>query len=74
MFATSVLFSQQMEGLLKSYATECITNGAPVKINNATVKGYMDKILLDESARPKAIEKSGKEFKKDEKVLHIAVY
>jgi hypothetical protein len=74
LFATSVMFNQQVENLLRSYATEAITNGAPVKIANATVKKYMDKLLADESARPKFIEKSGKEFKKDDKVLHMAVY
>lgn len=30
MFATSILFNQQVDNLLKSYATEAITNGGPV--------------------------------------------
>ena len=36
MFATSVMLNQQMDNLLKSYSTEAITNGAPVKATNTT--------------------------------------
>ena len=74
MFATSTLFTQQADNLLKSYATEAITNGAPVTVGNATVKTYLDKLLLDESTRPKTIEKEGKEFKKEGKTLHLSTY
>ncbi len=74
MFATSVLFSQQTDNLLKSYATEALTNGKAVTVSNASVKTYLDKILLNEAARPAVIQKEGKEFKKDGKTLHLSVY
>lgn len=74
MFATSVMLNQQMDNLLKSYSTEAITNGAPVKASNTAVKSYLDKLLLNENARPATIQKEGKEFKKDGKTLHISAY
>jgi hypothetical protein len=74
LFATSTMFNQQCDNLLNSYSTEAITNGAPVKVSGKVVKAYLDKLLLNESARPAAIQKDGKEFKKEDKVLHIATY
>lgn len=74
MFATSILFSQQAENLLKSYSTEAITNGAPVKISNAAVKTYADNLLQNEAKQKQMIEQDGKEFKKEGKVLHLSVY
>ncbi|MFN8323372.1 MAG: DUF6569 family protein [Chitinophagales bacterium] len=74
MFATPVMFKQQADNLLKSYATEAISNGAPPKVTNSEVKTYLDKLLLNEAARPAVIQKDGKEFKKGDKTLHISLY
>ena len=74
MFATGAMFKQQEDNLLRSYSTEVITNGSAVKLSNGQVKAYLDKLLLNEAARPETLEKQGKEFKEGDKTMHIAVY
>lgn len=73
MFATSVLFNQQLDNLLQSYSTEAITNGKPVTITKVVVKNYFDNLLVEKSQK-ETIKKDGKEFKLQDKTLHMSIY
>lgn len=73
-FATEQLFRKSADNLLRSYIHEAVTNGRPVNISAATVKKYMDDLLLDQVAQERKINSKGKVFKNDGKKLHIATY
>lgn len=74
MFATTTLFSEQLDNLLQAYVTEAILNGDKVTVSNATMKAYADKLLSSEQQQKQTLEKDGKSFKKEDKTLHISVY
>ncbi len=74
MFATSTLFTQQLDNLLQAYTTEAILNGDKVTVSNTTMKAYADKLLTNEQQQKETIQKEGKLFQKGDKTLHISTY
>ncbi|HYF32117.1 MAG TPA: DUF6569 family protein [Chitinophagaceae bacterium] len=73
-FATEQLFRKSFDNLLRSYIHEAVTNGKPVTISSATVKAYMDHLLLDQRDQEARIKSKGKVFVSEGKKLHIATY
>lgn len=74
MFATPDLFKKQFSNLLHSYATDAITEGKTVSIEQKKVDDYLFKLLSDESSQDEVIEKNGAMFKRNGKKIHITSY
>lgn len=73
-FATEQLFRKSADNLLRSYIHEAVTNGKPVTISAATVKKYMDDLLVDQRAQETKIRSKGKMFVSEGKKMHITTY
>jgi hypothetical protein len=73
-FATTQLFRNAADNLLRSYIHEAVTNGKPVTIASSTVKKYMDELLLDQPGQEKKINAKGKMFVSQGKKLHMTTY
>jgi len=74
MFATSVMFSEHLDGLLNAYATEAMTNGSSAKAEYKTVQAYLDNILSDESKQEEKVKQNGTLLKSKDKKLHMATF
>lgn len=70
-FAGRNLFYDQIEPLLNGYVEEAINTGAAVRITNAMVKTYMDKILSSEQSQAEYLKKNGKIYRYGGKVIHL---
>lgn len=74
LFASNDLFRGQYQSLLHSYATEAILNGAPVSIDEKTVKAYADQIFKDEPTQQKTIQQKGTAFVSKGKKLRVSSF
>ena len=74
MFATHNLLMQHADNVINSYATEAITSGSKVTIQNQKVLAYANTLLADETKQSKFIRENGTELKDKNRKLHIAVY
>lgn len=74
MFATNDLFKKNMESLVSSYATDAILNGSAVKVDNTTIKKYMDNLLSSEQKQTQTIKEKGKDFIYQGKKLKVSSY
>lgn len=74
MFATPEMFNSYLDNLLKSYSGEAISHGAAPKVSFATVQGYMNQILADESKQDAVVEQNGTILKSKGRKLHIAKF
>jgi hypothetical protein len=74
MFATEQLFKDASSNLVRSYIHEAVTNGKPVNIAPATVKKYMDDLLVNQADQEKKVNSKGKMFSSNGKKLHVTTY
>jgi len=73
-FATEQLFKNASANLLRSYIHEAVTNGKPVNVAPATVKKYMDDLLLNQGEQEKKVNSKGKMFTSNGKKIHLTTY
>ena len=73
-FATEQLFKDASGNLLRSYIHEAITNGKPVNIDHASVKKYLDDLLVNQKDQDRKINSKGKVFLANGKKLHLTTY
>ena len=74
MFASPQLFQTQYRNLLGSYINEVITDGAPVKVQEAQVEQFMAELLDKELKNEQELKKRGKVFKNNGRKLHVSKY
>ena len=73
-FAGSNIFYGQLEPLLRGYIDEAVIFGAPVNLADAPIKDYMDKVLANERTQEDFVNKNGKIFRQNGKVVHINTF
>ncbi|HAI75319.1 MAG TPA: hypothetical protein DCM08_03655 [Microscillaceae bacterium] len=74
MFASPVLFKNQFDELLTSYAYEAITDGQEVNIQPDAVETYVQNLLADEAKQEKFLQNKGNVFKDGNRKLRISSY
>ncbi len=74
MFATPALFKSQFTSLLYSYATEAILNGSAVTATTATVKAYMNPLLINEASQQQILKQKGNDFVEKGKKLRVSSF
>jgi hypothetical protein len=70
-FDGTELFYPQLDPLLHSYIDDAMTMGAPVTLKDPPVKKYMDQLLRDEASQTAFVKDKGKQFKVNERVIHV---
>jgi hypothetical protein len=73
-YAEANLFYNQLEPLLRGYTDEAAYFGTPVSIADKTVKDYIDKLLMDEKTQQEFVNKNGKIFRYNGRVIHINTF
>jgi len=73
-FAGTNLFYSQLEPLLRGYIDDAVFFGSPVVLGDKPVKEYMDKILTDERSQQEFVNKNGKIFRQNGKVIHLNTF
>jgi hypothetical protein len=70
-FASSDLFYNQLDPLLKGYCDEALYVGKPVTITREEEKIYLDKLLTDKMSQEAFLKDNGKIFRQHGQVIHI---
>jgi hypothetical protein len=73
-FANRSLFYSQLEPLLRGYIDDAMIFGTRGSLPEDKVHDYMDKILSDEHSQQEFVNKNGKIFRQDGKVIHITTF
>jgi ARG/rhodanese/phosphatase superfamily protein len=73
-FAGRNLFYGQLEPLLRGYIDEVIIYGGKGTCPDDKIHDYMDKILTDERSQQEFVNKNGKIFRQQGKVIHITTF
>jgi hypothetical protein len=70
-YASSDLFYNQLDPLLKGYCDEAVYMGVPVTITREEEKIYLDKLLTDKFTQEAFLKDNGKIFRQHGQVIHI---
>jgi len=70
-FASSDLFYNQLDPLLKGYCDQALYVGKPVTITREEQKIYLDKLLTDKISQEAFLKDNGKIFRQHGQVIHI---
>jgi hypothetical protein len=70
-YASTDLFFNQLDPLLKGYCDQVVYMGKPLTITRDEEKQYMDKLLSDKISQEKFIKENGKIFRQHGQVIHI---
>jgi len=73
-FASRNLFYSQLEPLLRGYIDEVIIYVGKGTCPDDKIHDYMDKILTDEKSQQEFVNKNGKIFRQQGRVIHITTY
>jgi hypothetical protein len=73
-FASRNLFYSQLEPLLRGYVDEVIIYGGKGTCPDDKIHEYMDKILTDEKSQQEFVNKNGKVFRQQGRVIHITTF
>jgi hypothetical protein len=73
-FASRNLFYSQLEPLLRGYIDEVIIYGGKGTCPDDKIHDYMDKILTDEKSQQEFVNKNGKIFRQQGRVIHITTF
>ena len=73
-FANRSLFYSQLEPLLRGYIDEAIFFPGKGSSDDDKVSEYMDKILTDERSQQQFVNKNGKIFRQNGRVIHITTF
>ena len=74
MYATTDLQNIQFAANLVTYVDVAVQAGSTPVIKDEKVEAFMRPILSDEKTRNKFLEKRGRVFKTDGKIIHIVAY
>ena len=74
LFATNTLFTQQLDNLINSFATEAITSGKKPAVAYNKIIAYYNDFLADETKQDEKIKNNGTQLKIKQTKLHIAHY
>ncbi len=70
-YASTDLFYNQLDPLLKGYCDQAVYMGKPVTITRDEEKVYLDKLLTDKVSQEKFLKDNGKIFRQHGQVIHI---
>jgi hypothetical protein len=70
-YASSGLFYNQLDPLLKGYCDEAVYMGKPLTITREMEKVYLDKLLSDKRTQEVFLKDNGKIFRQNGEVIHI---
>ena len=70
-YASSDLFYNQLDPLLKGYCDQVVYTGKPLTITHEEEKIYMDKLLTDKISQELFLKDNGKIFRQHGQVIHI---
>ncbi len=70
-YASTDLFFNQLDPLLKGYCDQAVYMGRPLTITREEEKVYLDKLLTDKVSQEKFIKDNGKIFRQHGQVIHI---
>jgi hypothetical protein len=70
-YASSDLFYNQLDPLLKGYCDQAVYMGKPLTITRDEEKKYMDKLLTDKFTQELFLKDNGKIFRQHGQVIHI---
>ena len=70
-YASTDLFYNQLDPLLKGYCDQAVYMGRPITITREEEKIYLDKLLTDKITQEKFIKENGKIFRQHGQVIHI---
>jgi hypothetical protein len=73
-FAAPHLFQREYNTIIYSYIDEATSFGIPLTITNQQVRTYMDNLLSNEVSQRRFIERYGKVFEENGRVIHITTY
>jgi len=70
-FASTNLFYNQLDPLLKGYCDQVVYTGKPLTITREEEKIYLDKLLTDKITQEQFLKDNGKIFRQHGQVIHI---
>jgi hypothetical protein len=70
-YASPVLFYNQLDPLLKGYCDQAVYMGKPVTITREEEQKYLDKLLSDKISQETFLKENGKIFRQHGQVIHI---
>jgi len=70
-YASTDLFYNQLDPLLKGYCDQAVYMGKPVTITREEEKIYLDKLLTDKFTQEQFLKDNGKVFRQHGQVIHI---
>jgi hypothetical protein len=70
-FASTYLFYNQLDPLLKGYCDQVVYTGKPLTITREEEKLYLDKLLTDKITQEQFLKENGKIFRQHAQVIHI---
>jgi hypothetical protein len=68
------LFYPQLDPLLHGYIDDVMATGLPVRLKDAPLKRYMDRLLKDERSQEEFVKDKGKIFRDGGRVIHVNTY
>ncbi|MCU0376083.1 MAG: hypothetical protein MUF24_12320 [Chitinophagaceae bacterium] len=73
-FITPQLFEREYNTLIFSYIDEAISFGQPISIQQQQIRNYCDQLLSNEISQKRFIDRNGKAFEEEGRVIHITTY
>jgi len=73
-FATNELMKSNLKNILKSFITDAVISGGPIKISDQEVKNYLSSLLDNEKTQETFIKDKGKTLKKAGRSVKLSVY
>lgn len=73
-FASPDLFQREYNTIIYSYIDEAVSFGINITITNQQVRTYMDNLLSNEATQRRFIQRYGKVFEEEGRVIHITTY
>jgi hypothetical protein len=73
-FITPQLFEREYNTIIFSYVDEAISFGQPITIQQAQIRSYCDQLLSNEISQRRFINRIGKVFEENGRIIHITTY
>jgi hypothetical protein len=74
LFVTPQLLAREYNTIIFSYIDEAISFGRPINIQQAEIKQYADQLLSNEMSQKRFIDRNGKVFEEEGRIIHISTY
>lgn len=73
-FVSPDLFQREYNTIIYSYIDEAVSFGLPLTITDQQVRTYMDNLLSNEATQRRFIQRFGKVFEENGRIIHITTY